>query len=134
LSLSPEEVLQHARNLAGDFAPLDIEACSVELFSTTEVIYISIGAGREELRAMHRAFNSGGLAFKEPFTYHPHVTLAQELPSDQVVGLHEIARRRWAEYRGPRTFRAGNLTFVRNNGNAWIDIAELTLGAVPSLT
>ena len=43
----------------------------------------------------------------------------------------ELARRRWAEYRGPRTFRAERAVFVQNTaGNCWVDLAEYSLGAV----
>ena len=43
------------------------------------------------------------------------------------------ARRRWAAYTGPRTFRAERTAFVQNTlGNCWIDLAEFPFGAPPA--
>jgi hypothetical protein len=71
------------------------------------------------------------LCFDEPFSYCPHVTLAQEIPPDRVGEVEGIARRRWQEFSGERKFRAGRAVFVRNiRNNQWIDLAEYELGAV----
>jgi len=104
-----------------------------EIFETTSVIYIGLGGGREELKRIHDRFNSGPLGFAEPFGYHPHVTLAQELTADQVARTREEAKRRWAEYKGERTFRVETITFVQSTSdNRWLDLAHWTLGAVPT--
>ena len=45
--------------------------------------------------------------------------------------VRQLARRRWAEFRGPRTFRAERAVFVQNtHDNCWVDLAEYTLGSV----
>ena len=72
--------------------------------------------------------NTDALRFDEPFEYHPHITLAQEIPPGQVEAVNLMAQRRWEEFTGPRTFRAERATFVRNTvGNRWIDLAEFSL-------
>jgi len=101
------------------------------VFPGTEVIYTGIGAGAAELCDLHAAMNSSVLEFAEPYTYHPHITLAQEIPHDRVDELTELARHRWREYEGPRTFRADRAVFVQNTiDNCWVDLAEYSLGAV----
>jgi 2'-5' RNA ligase len=95
------------------------------------VIYIEIGAGAQELYQLHSVMNTSALEFAEPFPYHPHITLAQEVPHEQVGELTELARRRWAEYTGSRTFRAERAVFVQNTlENCWLDLAEYSLGTV----
>src|SRR5437868_2983494 len=47
-----------------------IEIAGVEVFATTSVVYAEIGAGRVDLRAMHKELNSGALSFGEPYPYH----------------------------------------------------------------
>jgi 2'-5' RNA ligase len=122
---------EQARALTEGWAPFDVELTSIHIFERTEVIYISIGAGANELCDLHGAMNSGPLAFAEPYEYHPHITLAQEIDHERVVELTELARRRWAEYTGPRTFRADRAVFVQNTvDNCWVDLAEFSLGAV----
>jgi 2'-5' RNA ligase len=120
------------RSLTGAWAPFEIELTDIGIFPLTDVIYIQLGAGAAELSRMHTAMNSGSLGFREPFPYHPHVTLAQEIPAGEVDSVCEMAVERWRDYRGLRSFRAGRAAFVQNAlQNCWIDLAEYSLGAVP---
>jgi 2'-5' RNA ligase len=120
-----------ARRLTEGWAPFDVELTSIHVFERTDVIYIEIGAGAQELYRLHNAMNRAALEFDEPYVYHPHITLAQEIPHDQVHEYTEMARRRWAEYPGSRTFRADRAVFVQNTiDNCWVDLAEYSLGAV----
>ena len=119
------------RSLAEGWAPFEIELTGLQIFPVTNVIYLEIGAGGAELRRMNAAMNTGALEFEEPFPYHPHITLAQEIPPPEVRAVHELARRRWKEYGGGSVFRAERTVFVRNTlNNCCIDLAEYSLGAV----
>jgi 2'-5' RNA ligase len=118
-----------ARALTEAWAPFEIELAGLQIFPVTNVIYIEIGAGAADLRRMHAAMNAGSLEFMEPFPYHPHITLAQEIPHQEVRAIYELAQRRWREYRGSGVFRAERTMFVRNTlNNGWIDLAECRLG------
>jgi 2'-5' RNA ligase len=120
-----------ARALTEAWAPFEIQLTGLQVFPVTNVIYLEIGAGGAELRRMNAAMNTGDLEFEEPFPYHPHVTLAQEIPQPEVRAIHELARRRWEEYRGSCVFRAERTVFVQNTlDNCWLDLAEYSLGAV----
>jgi 2'-5' RNA ligase len=120
-----------ARALTQGWAPFEIELAGLQIFPVTNVIYLEIGAGTADLRRMHAAMNTGALEFQEPFPYHPHITLAQEIPHQEVEAIHELAQRRWKEYRGSSVFRAERTVFVQNTlDNCWIDLAEYSLGAV----
>src|SRR5690242_17916308 len=119
---------QQARIMAVDFAPFDIELGGVEIFPQTNVIYIGVERGASELKTMHDAMNTGALAFAEKFTYHPHITLAQEIQLADTDRLAALARERWANYRGPRSLFAERVAFVQNTaGNCWLDLAEYAL-------
>jgi len=132
LPVAPEAAIEEARGIVSGFAPFDIELGRIEKFDVTDVIYISVEGGAEQLRQMHRSLNRGALSLEEPFPYHPHVTLAQEFEAGQVEALLARASRRWSEFRGPRWFRAASAVFVRNTrGNQWIDLASGPLGAAP---
>jgi 2'-5' RNA ligase len=132
LQAGPEAAIEQARQVVAGFPPFDIELGRIDIFPITDVIYISLDGGSEQLREMHRTLNRGVLAFREPFAYHPHLTLAQELKPDQVEPLAELASRRWREFRGTRGFRADRTMFVQNtSGNQWLDLAEGPLRAVP---
>jgi 2'-5' RNA ligase len=122
-----------ARALAELWAPFKLEATAIRVFPVTDVIYIEVGAGEAQLRQMHAAMDSRKLAYQEPFPYHPHITLAQEVPHEKVEELRAIAEERWNQFQGPRWFTADRATFVRNSvGNRWVDLAEFSLGTVPA--
>ncbi|HJT86373.1 MAG TPA: 2'-5' RNA ligase family protein [Bryobacteraceae bacterium] len=123
---------EQLRGLTDNWAPFEIALTEVNIFPRTKVIYIELGRGASELRRMHGAMETGALTFEEPYEYHPHVTLAQEIEGQDVEALAERAARRWREYRGPRSFRAERAVFVQNTlQNCWIDLAEYSLGVVP---
>jgi hypothetical protein len=123
---------EHARAVTEGWAPFEIELTTIEVFPVTDVIYLEVGAGGSELRRMHAAINSLPLEFDEPFPYHPHITLAQEVLHENVAAMHTLASRRWKEYQGSRTFRAERAVFVQNTQtDCWVDLAEYSLGAVP---
>jgi hypothetical protein len=122
---------EQVRALTGTQPPFAVGLAEVRIFPVTNVIYIEVGAGASELYHMHDAINCGALAFEEPFVYHPHITVAQEIGQDQVQAVHELAQRRWNEFTGPKAFGAERAAFVQNiMGNCWIDLAEFELGAV----
>jgi hypothetical protein len=106
-----------------------IEAGNIRVFPVTNVIYIEVATGEEELRQMHDSLNSNALHYAEPYFYHPHITLAQQLPPDRIVEAHELASRRWCEYEHLRGFDVDVITFVQNTvANRWLDLSELRMG------
>jgi 2'-5' RNA ligase len=131
LSVAWQEASDEARTLVEGSAPFEIELTELQVFPSTDVLYLEVDGGATDLRRMHAAMNAGSLAFQEPFSYHPHITLAQEVPHEGVQAMHELARRRWSEYRGSRSFRAERAVFVQNTmTDCWVDLAEYALGAV----
>ena len=117
-----------------DFPAFAIEATTIEVFKGTDVIFADIGMGRAELVAMHDVLNAGGLAYDEPFEYHPHLTLAQGLQPDEVAALVDVAKRRWREFRHSRTFVVDSLTFVQNTvAKSWLDLARWELRGAADL-
>jgi len=122
---------EQVRVRAGNWAPFDIVLQRIRIFPVTNVIYLELGQGETEMFRIHAAMNSQALEFDEPFEYHPHITLAQEIPPGQAAAVNRRAQELWDGYPGPRSFRAERTAFVQNTlGNCWIDLAEFALGAV----
>jgi hypothetical protein len=131
---SPEAAWEQVRTLAKKFAPFEIQLGGIDVFPVSDVIYIQIAAGSETLKHMHDRMNAGTLAVREDFPFHPHVTLAQELKPDEVDELVHVARSRWADYAGVKTFRAEKIVFVQNTRrNEWVDLGECELERVGAL-
>jgi 2'-5' RNA ligase len=120
----PENAWNDLNAVLNTFPPFRVELNSIEIFEGTNVIYLSIGAGYRELEKMHTALNRGPLKFDEPFEYHPHVTLAQQLLPEQVEAAVAHARSRWREFPSSHSFTVDRLTFVQNTAeNRWADLA-----------
>ena len=129
ISSPPGAAWDLVRWFAPQFAPFEVNLTSVEVFPVSDVIYVNIAAGTEQLTQMHVAMNADGLRFPDAFSYHPHVTLAQNLQPDQVDELMRVARARWAECTYAKTFRVEKAVFVQNTRKSgWIDLGECRLG------
>jgi 2'-5' RNA ligase len=132
LAVDPRVAWEHVYSGIKDFPPFEIVADQIELFESTSVVYLGIGAGRRVLLQMHDRLNKSPIGYLERYQYRPHITLAQDLEPGQVAGAYELARRRWAEYSGQRWFAVDRVVFVQNtNRKRWLDLAEARLG-VPS--
>jgi 2'-5' RNA ligase len=135
LSIDPHLAEEELRERVAAFAPLRIVTNGLKMFEQTSVVYVDIGEGRDDLIEMHAAFNTGSFYFDEPFPYHPHITLAQGFPSEQLHEFFEEASRRWAQESLEKSFLVDTLVFVQNTvENRWIDLAECALrgeAAVP---
>ena len=111
-----------------DFQPFRVDLGEVEVFRENRVIYLSIRAGSEQLHEMHDALNTGLLEYQEPFPYHPHVTIVQELLPEDVPPAAEFSSWRWNEFDLSRSFTVDRLTFVQNTlAKRWTDLAALDL-------
>ncbi len=131
LSVDWETASEQVRGLSRAWPTFEVELTTLDIFCVTEVIYLGVGAGAAELRRMHEEVNTGALAFQDPFPYHPHITLAQEVPHERVSEVFDLARRRWEEFRGVRSFRAERAVFVQNTiRNVWLDLADFPLRAM----
>jgi 2'-5' RNA ligase len=110
-------------------SPFRIELSEIEVFDASHVIYLGLTRGTGELRQLYRGLNCGCLKYTEPFPYHPHTTIAQNIRPEDAVGMASIARQRWAQYKGPRSFTVSMLSFVQHvTLSVWEDVAELPLG------
>src|SRR5215831_6340030 len=79
LSGATQEAIETIRARLPDLFAFEIEAGEVLVFPVSDVVYLSVRKGKEELFQMHRALNLGPLKFRALFPYHPHITLAQNL-------------------------------------------------------
>jgi 2'-5' RNA ligase superfamily len=134
LSVSPDAVSDQIRASLVPFSPFELDMPRIRVFEQTSVIFCEVDRGREELIELHDAMNTGGLAYDEPFEYHPHVTLAQGMDRLLLPELYEMAVRRWRESAPSSHVLIENVTFVQNTvSNVWIDLDECELRGLATL-
>lgn len=131
LGCTIEEAWEMLRDRLQDFPPVLVELGDIEIFPVTQVIYVSVKSGLAELEEIHARLNNGRLGFNEPFVYHPHVTLAQDIEPAQVASIFETAASRWRGFSGPRSYTIDQLKFVQNTlENRWMDLRACSLDSV----
>jgi hypothetical protein len=136
LNAPPGPAQEQLRRELPQFAPFRVELGPVSIFKATRVIYLELLQGKEELLDIHRVLNNGPLHYKEPYPYHPHVTLAQGpvVMNDLDEKKYAVARERWDEFRLPKSFIVDTVMFVQNGGcQGWLDLEELPVGVPVSL-
>ena len=132
LSQPAEEAGAKIRSKLAEFEPFEMRLGDVEIFTMSSVVYLALAKGADEMRALHDALNADAAPFAEPFPFHPHVTLAQQISAEQVPDVFEHAHYRWAEFRHKRSFLVDRATFVQAiNLYCWVDLEECQIGSKP---
>jgi hypothetical protein len=80
------------------------------------------------MRELHDAINRNGLEFCEPWPYMPHLTILKADTMEDARKVVNIARGRWDSFKDVRKIRIESLTFVKGNGERWLDLAPVPLG------
>ncbi len=124
LAGTADEARRQLNEYTRSLTPFTLSFDGVEVFEETNVVFLALGGnGNHVLHNIHEALNTGALAFDEPFEYHPHVTIVQFQPAEQVTEKALETRASWAAYAGPRQFRVERITFVKHmGGNNWLDL------------
>ncbi|MBI3210822.1 MAG: 2'-5' RNA ligase family protein [Candidatus Solibacter usitatus] len=123
-----DEAIQLIESCAKSIPPLKLEAAGIAVFPETNVVYVEISSGRDALLEIHSRLNIGALTLQEAYSYHPHITLAQDLTQSESETARDIALREWKNYQGPRSYEVSEITFVRNvAGLQWVDLATIHL-------
>ena len=125
LVYAPDEAWAHIRSQLRNFKAFEVKLKEVEIFPRSTVVYVALGQGLDQMQALHGALNAEAAYFKEPFPYHPHITLAQQILEAQVPAVFELARYRWAVFPHERAFPVDRAVWVQcTRLNNWIDLDE----------
>jgi 2'-5' RNA ligase len=134
LTASAAAVSRHLEIRLRHMRAFDLEAGGIEIFPLTSVIFLSLIGGRGIVEDLHEELNRGTLEADEAFEFHPHITLAQQVPPDEVLCIYDRARTRWDQWGRSRQFQVDTLTFVQNvGGTGWETVSEHKFNAVSLL-
>jgi len=123
------DTVQKITNNLRSVAPFRIELGQIEIFEASHVIYLGLARGAGELRQLYSALNCGCLKYAEPFPYHPHITIAQDMLREDAPKTAQLAKERWEKYPGPRGFTVSALSLVQHVApSIWADVAAVQLG------
>jgi 2'-5' RNA ligase len=107
-------------------APFEVTMDHVETFvPVTPTVFLRVAEGAYRLRELHDQLNHGALAYDEPWTYMPHLTIVKTDESDEALQALEISRQRWSQYTDSRKLRIKSLTMVKGIGERWVNVATV---------
>jgi 2'-5' RNA ligase len=115
------------------FAAFEVTMGDVESFvPITPTVFIRVARGAYRMRELHDLLSRDALDYQEPWPYMPHLTIVKGDTADEAEKVEGVARKRWRAYSDTRTVRIASLTFVKGNGERWMDLAQVPLSGVPA--
>jgi 2'-5' RNA ligase len=131
---------EQVRSILEVTPPIHVGLGDVRLFKESDVVYLELRNGWQDVEKLHRRLNDGLVCSAEVWQYHPHITLAHGTPGQDVLAAAAHAQKRWNEYGFDRSFEIGKLTWVKTtivpgvhdhgtrspvaSDSQWIDLAE----------
>jgi 2'-5' RNA ligase len=123
------DAIQLLREMCRSVAPFEVTMGDVESFvPTTPTVFIRVAYGAYRIRELHDHLNQGPLLYCEPWPYMPHLTIVKLDTIDEARKVIGLARPRWDQCEDSRKIRIDTLTFVKGNGERWMDLATIPLG------
>lgn len=124
-----EAALEFLEEACSRVVPFDIELGEVETFlPTTPTVFIQVTRAAYRMRELHDQLSANGLHCDEEWPYVPHLTIVKTALDQQARDASVIARERWSQFQGSRLIHVDELMFVRENCDAWQDVAPVPLG------
>ncbi|WP_404289503.1 2'-5' RNA ligase family protein [Glutamicibacter arilaitensis] len=88
-----DQAANQVRRVAQGSARFTVRLASVGSFRpASEVVYLPLSEGAEECWELHRALLADQLRHESQFEYHPHLTIAQNVPSADLDSAQEQLR------------------------------------------
>lgn len=126
---SERQAMDLLQKVCGSVRPFEITMGDVESFvPATPTVFIRVAYGAYRMRELHDQINRNGLEFSEPWPYMPHLTIVKADTSSEAQKIVQLARRRWESFEGRRKILIDSITFVKGNGDRWVDVAPVSLG------
>ena len=131
---SETSALQVLERICGSEEPFEVTLGDVETFiPVTPTVYIRVESAAARMIELHSKLNTEALAFKEEWSYIPHLTIVKMTTEPAAQKAFQMAHERWARFPGSRRILLEKLTFVReelreNGPSCWLDLAQVVLG------
>jgi 2'-5' RNA ligase len=100
-----EDISGYLETVTSSVAPFEVVLNRFSNFHpTNNVIYMEV-ANPKLLKDLHEKIHFGVLAFEEPYSYIPHITIGQKMTDDELQDVYSSLRMKRFDYR----FQAGQI-------------------------
>ncbi len=118
-----EALLAHLEQVAAEHAPFQMVLRGTGTFRpVSDVVYLQIARGVSSCELLERAVRSGPVHRDLDFTYHPHVTVAHNLPHDVLDRAFEELADFSAEFSADRL-----VAYVHHGDEVWRPLVSFQL-------
>ena len=104
-----DRVSFEAQRILSGFDPFRVVLSGLKSFPDTNILYLAVAGGNEELHEVHDALNRGILAHEESFDFLPHLTLSGPVAADQLGNVRAEAKKAITQYRRQMSFEANEV-------------------------
>lgn len=119
-----EEVTAHLESIAAAARAFEVQLRSSGTFRpVSPVVFVQVAQGIAECESLEREVRSGPLTQSLRFNYHPHVTVAHEVPDDAL----DVAFAEMATYEAAFVVDAISL-YEHGDDNVWRPVRRFSLG------
>lgn len=120
------QVDEHLSSIAARSAPFVVQLRSSGTFRpVSPVVFVQVAQGIAECESLESLVRSGPLAQELRFNYHPHVTVAHEVPDEALDAAFEAM----AGYEATFSVESVSL-FEHGDDSVWRPVRAYPLGAV----
>jgi 2'-5' RNA ligase len=94
------EIEEHLRTVAATFEPFDVRLRgSATFLPVSPVVFVPLVVGIAECEQLYRAVRSGPLERSVAYPFHPHVTVAHNLPAEALHRAYQELSSYEAQFR-----------------------------------
>lgn len=118
-----EALLPHLEQVAAEHAAFPMVLRGTGTFRpVSDVVYLQVARGVSSCELLERAVRSGPVHRELDFTYHPHVTVAHNLPQDVLDRAFEELAEFTAEFSADRL-----VAYAHHGDEVWAPLASYEL-------
>ncbi len=123
------EIEEHLSTVAGRYPPFPVQLRGTGTFRpVTEVVFVTVAAGISECERLADSVRGGPLQRELRFPYHPHVTVAHDVPTAALDAVFEQLASFSARFEVDRF-----TLYVHGSDLYWRPVRDFRLGAGDSL-
>ena len=119
-----DPVVEHMTAVAATHAPFSVHLRGTGTFRpVSAVVFVQVAMGISECERLERAVRAGPLDQVSRFNYHPHVTVAHDLPDDALDRAFEEL----ADYEASFDVRSVHV-YALGDDEVWRPVRDIPLG------
>ncbi|MFL6448555.1 MAG: 2'-5' RNA ligase family protein [Bryobacteraceae bacterium] len=129
LQVEIEAAMRYISDTIAPFREFAVELTELLSFPATNVLYLAVDSGSDELKQLHLALNTGDLSYREVHEFTPHVTVAGPFESTVLPGMLQQANLLWNTTDSARLFPVRELVLLwtGTSGDQWEPLTTFTL-------